>query len=260
MRFAPALRVSLPGALVFLALALPLVAADEKIEKSEKSSEKTTDKQPPAEKTERLVQLGTILGTLDAVNETDGEIAVRYVVRLLEPNVAAQADYLRQAQQLAQRQQAIMRNRNPAQRQQQFAQLYRDAMALQAKEANLFKIKEVQQKIVLRLEDDSKIRTAMPPEVFDDKGNIKRYTAKELKELKGASKLPGYQAERDSLEKGRAVLVQVGVKIKLRPKGKGKGKGKDKEKEAESAPDKKMPPDSKKPLALLILVGTEAKK
>jgi hypothetical protein len=47
-------------------------------------------------------------------------------------------------------------------------------------QANLFKIKEVTQHVTLALADDVKIRTIVPPEEFDDKGNVKKYTREEL--------------------------------------------------------------------------------
>ncbi|MFZ4610463.1 MAG: hypothetical protein ACOYNM_11650 [Gemmataceae bacterium] len=50
--------------------------------------------------------------------------------------------------------------------------------------------------IELLLKDDVKIRQANPPEAFDDKGRPKKYSIKELKELKGDDlKSPGYPAD-----------------------------------------------------------------
>lgn len=50
--------------------------------------------------------------------------------------------------------------------------------------------------IELLLKDDVKIRQFNPPEAFDDKGKPKKYSAKELKELKGDDlKSPGYPAD-----------------------------------------------------------------
>jgi hypothetical protein len=50
--------------------------------------------------------------------------------------------------------------------------------------------------IELLLKDDVKIRQFNPPEAFDDKGRPKKYSTKELKELKGDDlKTPGYPAD-----------------------------------------------------------------
>jgi hypothetical protein len=35
------------------------------------------------------------------------------------------------------------------------------------------------------------VRSLQPPVAFDDKGNVKKYTAQELKEMRGDGKLPG---------------------------------------------------------------------
>jgi hypothetical protein len=57
--------------------------------------------------------------------------------------------------------------------------------------------------------DDVKVRTKNPPVAYDDKGNKKKYTAKELKELKGDSKLPGYSAEFNDLKQNQVVEVSL---------------------------------------------------
>src|SRR5262245_20282491 len=79
--------------------------------------------------------------------------------------------------------------------------------------------------------DDVKIRTEHPPVAYDDKGNKKKYTAKELKELKGDSKLPGYSAEFNDLKQNQVVKVSL-----VRKKG-----------------DK----DAKQPLASVVLIITQ---
>jgi len=57
--------------------------------------------------------------------------------------------------------------------------------------------------------DDVKIRTENPPVAYDDTGNKKRYTPKELKELRGDSKLPGYAAEFNDLKQNQWVKVSL---------------------------------------------------
>jgi hypothetical protein len=67
--------------------------------------------------------------------------------------------------------------------------------------------------------DDVKVRTKNPPVAYDDKGNKKKYTPKELKELKGDSKLPGYSAEFSDLKQNQIVEVSL-----VRKKGDKEGK------------------------------------
>jgi hypothetical protein len=58
--------------------------------------------------------------------------------------------------------------------------------------------------------DDVVVRVAQPPVTFDEKGRIKRYSKKELDELKGPDKkLPGYQASMDDLKEGQLVEVHL---------------------------------------------------
>lgn len=57
--------------------------------------------------------------------------------------------------------------------------------------------------------DDLKVRVLTPPVVFDDKGRPKRYSAKELKELKGEGNLPGYTADLESLHPNQTVLLYL---------------------------------------------------
>jgi hypothetical protein len=81
--------------------------------------------------------------------------------------------------------------------------------------------------------DDVKIRTKNPPVAYDDKGNKKKYTAKELKELRGDDpKLPGYTAEFNDLKQNQIVEV--------------------------SLVRKKSDRDAKQPLASVILIVAQA--
>jgi hypothetical protein len=54
------------------------------------------------------------------------------------------------------------------------------------------------------------VRTMVLPEVFDDKGNLRKYTASEKLELKGKDKkAPGYESSLDKLEVGQQVTVKL---------------------------------------------------
>lgn len=58
--------------------------------------------------------------------------------------------------------------------------------------------------------ETTKIRTKTPLEVYDDKGNIKKYTPEELKKLKGSNPaLPGYEVKLDELTSGAVVEVTL---------------------------------------------------
>ena len=66
--------------------------------------------------------------------------------------------------------------------------------------ARLSSIEKKTQQVEVASTDDVKVRQAEPPPAYDDKGNLKKRTEKELKELKGDpkdpdSKLVGYPAQ-----------------------------------------------------------------
>jgi hypothetical protein len=91
--------------------------------------------------------------------------------------------------------------------------------------------------------DVGKVRSYDPPENFDDKGNVKKYTKEELADLKGDTpaekKMVGYKADWDAVKVGDMVQVTLSVNKNAPPKAK-KAKGKkDKEKEDAEADEKK---------------------
>ena len=73
---------------------------------------------------------------------------------------------------------------------------------------NKVETKDVDVKAVLT--DDVKIRMLIPPMQFDEKGRPKRYTSKELSELKGEDKKsPGYPGTTDDLQPNAVVRVDL---------------------------------------------------
>src|SRR5205085_8676554 len=74
--------------------------------------------------------------------------------------------------------------------------------------AQMTTIKQEKQSVDVEASDDTVVRAANPPVQFDDKGNVKKYTLKELKALKGDSKLPGYESDFDSLHHDQIVEVR----------------------------------------------------
>jgi hypothetical protein len=105
----------------------------------------------------------------------------------------------------------------------------------------------------LRAAEKIKVRTAVPPTEYDDKGNMKRWSVKELKNLKKGSKLPGYPAEYDALRPNQTVAVYLAKptvpEAKTTKKGiKIQGIKLDDEKE----------PGSDRPLVVMIIVVQDA--
>jgi len=78
-------------------------------------------------------------------------------------------------------------------------------------------VQRTTQNIELEAAEDMKVRMANPPMEYDEKGRPKRYTSKELKELKGSSALPGYPGDFENLKTNQVVQVYL-AKPKTAPK------------------------------------------
>jgi hypothetical protein len=192
---------------------------------------KKDDKKPDDEK---LVTLGQVAGVLTSTGGSEEGYTIRVTLYVPQPNLQAQADLLRKQQQLVQKQLQIMGTRNPVQRQKQMAELLRDAQQMPQ---NLWTIKEVQQDVKAVPADDMKVRLLQPPEAFDDKGHRKKYTEKELKELKGPDNLPGYTGALEDVKSNQLVLVTLARKPgKAAEKPKDGDKAKDGDKLDKDAP------------------------
>jgi hypothetical protein len=72
-------------------------------------------------------------------------------------------------------------------------------------QANVYSMKPVDVKAT----ENCKVRTIFPPTQYDDAGNLKKWSKKELAELKANSKLPGFPAEFDLLKPGQWVEVYL---------------------------------------------------
>ncbi len=229
-----------------LALLAPAGAQEKDTKAAPPSEEKPAPEKPPAD---RLVPVGVVAGVVQDAGATSGNLTLKVTLRYLEPNPQAEAAYVRRYQELFARQQRILANHNFVQQQQQLAQLLHDAEGLLASQKDLVRVKEVQQNVELPLADEVKVRALVPPQAFDDKGNIKRYTAKELKELRGPENLPGFPAEMSDVQAGRTVLVKLMVRKKAPPR-----KTDPKEPPAETQKDA-PPPDDGKPHVHLIVIA-----
>ncbi len=256
--------------LLVLALALPGYAADEKkdakkkkddveekdkdkkgAKKKDKDDEEGNEKAKARKEAEKLLTGPSFIGTLTKMSgNSQKDFTVQLTFKYREINQQAVAQYAQQQAQLRQRYVQALQNRNPYQRQQQLAQIQAEMARVPQ---NLYSIKEIKKDIDLKAADDIKVRTLQPPIDYDDKGNVKKYTAKELKELKGTGNLPGYTAEFDSLRNSQIVKVYL-KKGAVAPNKKAMKKGKKKKKDDE---DDDEDLDVEKPEAVLVIVLQE---
>jgi hypothetical protein len=218
------------------------------------ADKKDGDKDEKKPEGEKYINLGQVAGILTSTGGSESDYAIRVTLHVVEPNPQAQLDLIKKNAQLMQRQAQIMNVRNPWQRQQQMVQLMRDA---QQAPANLFTVKEVQHDVRASPADDMKVRLAQPPDAFDDKGNIKKYTAKELKELKGPDNLPGFTGTLEDVKANQLVLVTLARKP-VKPAD--KPKNGDKPKDGEKAKDDNKLFDKDNPLLIRMIVVLGEKK
>jgi hypothetical protein len=203
----------IPRCAALLALAvltLPLLAADPP-DKGKKTTAKKDAETP--QNTEKMIKTGQVIGKIMAIVES--KKTIRLQVQMPVPNVNA-INALAQAQ--FNLQSAMARgDRNG---------VFNAQRSIMQHQANLitYQPKDYEFQAI----DDIKVRLNNPPVQFDDKGRPKKYTAKELKELKGNDpKLPGYQGEFGDLKQDQIVQVTL-VKKKDAPRQPVK-KGKDAE-------------------------------
>jgi len=87
------------------------------------------------------------------------------------------------------------------------------ASQAQAKQIQMLKSMKVATEWVeveIPIKETTKIRTKTPLQVYDDKGNIKKYSPEELKTLKGTNpNLPGYEVKIDELTPGAVIEVTL---------------------------------------------------
>ena len=235
---------------LLLALAvLPALAADDK-DKDKKDpapdAKKDADKKdapPDAKKdadkkveppVEKPIKVGTVTGKLTEVNETAKSIKVEITTEVSKPNVGEIQAMQNCQVQMAQA--AARRDYNAV------ADLERQMIQHKLHSTTMEKKTTT---VDYTSTDDVKVRLLEPPPAFDDKGNVKKRTKKELDELKGDPKdpdfkLPGYPGAFTDLHQGSMVQVTL-VKKKGAPHHTGpKPKDADPELTADNLPQASM--------------------
>jgi len=121
----------------------------------------------------------------------------------------------RQYRELQQAEQQLARAKNPQQAMQAYRKLMQEmqqtAAARQPKgnQQNPFKVVKSHVDYEIELDDSVVFRSTTVPTAFDDMGNIKKYTAEELKQLRGDGKLAGYQSSAEKAGKDAEVRVHL---------------------------------------------------
>ena len=101
-------------------------------------------------------------------------------------------------------------NKSPNAQIQNLQKQVAQAQAKQIQMLNSMKIATEWIEVEVPIKETTKIRTKTPLQVYDDKGNIKKYTSEELKTLKGTNPaLPGYEVKLDEITPGAVVEVTL---------------------------------------------------
>jgi hypothetical protein len=185
-----------------LACVLPgVVAQQAKPAKPPKGKDLDASQLPP----------GTFTGKLVSVPDSDRmfTVEVAYQEVVPNPNFTGDPGILGAYQAVLRIQSNMARSRNPGAL---MGQLQVAVLNLQQRIAraqqNSIRVVNAKQKIDFQAEENVKVRTATLPSAFDDKGNIKKYTPAELRELKGKdSHLAGYESSVENLKPGQTVQV-----------------------------------------------------
>jgi hypothetical protein len=212
------MRRTLIGLWFLVMLVLPATAQNTK-KKPDADVDKDQAKAVSDSK-KKLVAAGKVAGKLTQVEGSQKYLTVQVTTKLAAPNASAQQQMLNLQRQIAEAQ----LDRNPANRARRLADLQ---VQMARQQANMVQYKDHHYNVELQAADNMKVRTLSLPVEYDDKGKPRKYTAKELSDLKGSDpKLLGYTAEFDNLRVGQEVEVTV-----LRPKTTTTAKPKPKDKD-----------------------------
>jgi hypothetical protein len=206
-------------------LALPAIGQDKK----KPIDVDRDDTKAVADGKKKALAAGKIAGKLTQLEATQKNLTVQVMVKVPNPafNMAASQRQLAEAS----------ADRNPVNRARRVAEI----------QANMAKqmYKDHPLNVELQASDDVKVRTFNLPLDYDDKGKPRKYTQKELKDLKGPDpKLPGYTSDFESLKTGQEVEVSI-----LVPKNTPKPKVKDK--------DRDVVAEEERPKATMIVILRE---
>ena len=186
-----------PGCVLLLASALAAHAAD-----ADKDAVKAKG---PKEAKEKLIAAGLLAGRVTALDGDERTLALQVTLRYLAANDDAVAEQADLRQQLAD----ALAIEDPDERLQRVREVQ---AALLANQANLLRVEETEQEVALQAAADVRVRLAKLLPAFDDKGNPRKYTPQELKDLKGPDNLPGYTADFADLKEGQIVRVSLARK------------------------------------------------
>ncbi|MFO0865474.1 MAG: hypothetical protein U0744_12625 [Gemmataceae bacterium] len=154
-----------------------------------------------------------------------------------------------QAQRMFQIQQNRLTNpNNPAQ---YFNDMRQFQIELMQRQSQAMSWKDIR----LQASDATKVRIMQPATEYDEKGNLKKWTKKDLDNLRGNTDMPGYPAEFDALRQGQFLQVFL-APAKAAPKASGSPMPK---KKLDDDPEMLAPPERQDAVMIVIVGDPNAK-
>lgn len=247
----------IPWALLLACLfAWPLGAADEAKKEATSDKEEAEVKPPPVKG--KWTPVGALMGQVKTATPNSLTLTVEYQDMQQNANPKNKTNpnnnASRQMQNFQNQLNSANRIKNPAQKiariQQIQAQMQAAGMRQAMQQANNFKMVTKKKDVDLVMSNEVQVRVANPPQEFDEKGQQKKYTAEDLKKLKGPGNQWGYPGEIDKLKPGAVLQVFIYKKAKktvtrVAPKGSLAPKKEDGEKEKAKEDDEKPTSKSK---------------
>jgi len=188
---------------LFGVVGLPRLAADDPKKPDDKKPDVKKDEPKKDDPTpEKMLKAGQLAGKIIHVDESKRSLKVKLEFVYQKLNTGEYEAMQRELAYAAN--DSARRNFNGA------AEHQRNAANHQAR---LYSLEKKSQDVGVDTIDKVVVRAAQPPAAFDDKGLPKKYTQKELDELKGADKkLPGYTADFGDLRAGQYITLELSRK------------------------------------------------
>lgn len=161
---------------------------------------------------------GDLKGTV--VSNNGSTLVLSIEIETLEPqkqngrnNNNNNSQVQRQQRELREAQQRLARARNPQEQMRAYQQLLREMQQNNRPNRNgqtPFRVVKTSIRYEIDLDDSVVYRTTNLPQTFDEKGELKKPTAEEIKKLKGDNpRLPGYTASAKQAGAGAEVQVHL---------------------------------------------------
>jgi hypothetical protein len=206
--------------LLLIAFILPTYAGEDKkgdVKKKDGDNKKTDvkkkegdDKKGDEPKVEKLVYGRVFNGKLTQIDPKDqSEFTVQVTYKVTEPNRDAHIRLGQLQVQLAQQQARLKTVRNAQEQQQVLREISTTQGQIVQTQRDLYRSKDVTQDFKLKAAQTMHVRLPAPPPEYDDKGDLIKFSAKELKERKGPLNLPGYTGTRGDLKPNQLVTVYL---------------------------------------------------